>query len=1002
MSPEFRLVEPYALVLMVPAMAAWWLWARSGHGRWLRLTVLVLLVFAAARPELAWERGGSDVVLVLDRSASVGDARQRHDELIRLVAAQRRAGDRLGVVLMGDGAVIAQGPQAIGVPLLSDHPLRDSGSDLAGALDQAASLLSPKRSARVIVHSDGEATGVDPRAAATRLGLGGVPIDVVVEPRPALPDAAVLDIELPADLRLGESFIGAIRLISDAAEVRTWRVARDGRTIATGSASLQPFLPLTVTFADRPSRAGITTYEVTLGSEASGARLAARLSALGRQAAALLPAGTTGDAARFLTTFDTIAARPEMQVLFQQLAEPGPLRDAAVEAITREARSQLGPTLATLARTAILGVLNEPVIERDRQPLNNTAHAALRIAGGERVLVMSGDGSEGNLARALRAAGMTVELRAEGPIGLDDLIACRVLVLDHVPADRLRLPGMEAIARWVEHLGGGLVLTGGRRSFGSGGYHKSPVERVLPVTLELRDEHRKLSVAMAITLDRSGSMTAPVAGGRTKMDLANEGAAAVIGLLGAHDQVAVHAVDTAPHVIVPLSRVVDPKVMINKVLGIESGGGGIYVYQALLAAGNELVNATAGTRHLVLFADASDAEEPGDYVNLLAQYAKAGITTSVVAMGSATDSDAKFLEDVARRGLGRIAFAEAPEDLPRLFAQETMLVARSSWIGEPTILQPKARLGVDLGNDPALAAPWPSVPGYNLSYARDRAQIWAMAPGDPAAPAVASWHIGGGRSVAVCFDVDDPASGGLLAWRGYAPLIAGIVRWAGGGAEQGPGQLTVERAGRSVTLRLELDPAQRERWPLIPPLVVLARDGEISEARQVPLQAVDSGRYEAVVALEDDRTLVPATTIDQRAIVGPAVRLPYSPEAEPRFGRQPGAELLAMIARDSGGRVRSDVLDAFANPPSPGTLVEISLQLLVTALILGVTEILVRRLRLSWRPRTTPVVPAPEQPATPPSPPDLVMVADHAIDPGAAPAPDEGLHEALRQLKKRR
>ena len=1004
MSPDLHLLEPYALVLALPALAAWWLWAGRGHGRWLRLAVLLLLVFAAARPELAWERGGSDVVVVLDRSASLGEVRQQHTEMLRLMGEQRGTGDRLGVVLLGDAAVIAQGPQHTGVPLLSDHPVRDSGSDLASALDQAASLLSPGRSARVIIHSDGEATGIEPRAAATRLGLGGVPVDVLVESRPPTPDAAVVDVELPADLRLGESFIGAVRLISDADEVRSWSVTRDGRTIASGSEHLLPFRPATVTFADRPPRAGVMTYQVVLGSEASGAVLAARFADLGRRAVAMLPAGTGGDAKKFLGTFERITAQPEVQALLQQLAEAGPVRDAALNHITTVMSKELGPVLADLGMAQIMAVLNEPIIDRDRQPLNNTAKAVLRISGGERVLVMSGDGSDGNLARALRAAGMAVEVKPEGTLSLGDLLAYRVLVLDQVPADRLKLPGMEAIARWVEHLGGGLVLTGGRRSFGSGGYHKSPVERVLPVTMELRDEHRKLTVAMAITLDRSGSMMAHVADGRTKMDLANEGAAAVIGLLGPRDEVAVHAVDSAPHVVLPLTKVVDPKPLINKVLGIESGGGGIFVYQALLAAGKELVDANAGTRHLVLFADAADAEEPGDYINLLAQYAKVGITTSVVAMGSANDSDAKFLEDVARRGNGRIAFAEVPEDLPRLFAQETMLVARSSWIGDPTPLQAKARIGVDLGNESAFSGTWPTTLGYNLTYARDRAQVWAMAQGDPAAPALAAWHIGGGRSVAVCIDLDDPKSDALLTWSGYAPLISGIVRWAGGGGEAGPGQLTAERTGRSVTVRLELDPAKREQWPLIPPSVVLARDGEISDARQVPMQAIDTGRYEVVVALEDERALVPAVTIDQHAIVGPAIRLPYSPEAEPRFGRQPGADVMAAIARDSGGQVRRDLLDVFDNPPSPGTLVEVAPMLLILALVLALGEILVRRLQVGFlRARSTPAL-VNEQPignaVTPPL--ETVAAIGTPADPSAAPPPDEGLHEALRQLRKKR
>lgn len=1004
MSPDLHLLEPYALVLALPASAAWWLWARHGHGRWLRLTVLLLLVLAAARPELAWQRGGSDVVVVLDRSASLGEARETQAEMLRLVGEQRRTGDRLGVVLLGDAPVIAQGPQHTGVPLLSDHPVRDSGSDLAGALDQAMTLLSPGRSARVIVYSDGEATGIDPRTAATRLGLKQIPVDVLVENRPPIPDAAIMDVELPAELRLGESFIGAVRLTSDVEEVRNWSVSRDGRTIASGSERLLPFRPTTVTFADRPPRAGVITYDVTLGSGADASRIVERLRTLIRHLASVVAAGNASDTERLIASFDALMETPAGQELLGKITMPGAERDAAVARLMTELNGRVGTALAALVERHIRKELDKPVIDRDRQPLNNTAKGVLRISGGERVLVMSGDGSEGNLARALRAAGMAVDVRPEGPLTLDDLLAYRVLVLDEVPADRLKLPSMEAIARWVEHLGGGLVLTGGRRSFGSGGYHKSPIERVLPVTMELRDEHRKLSVAMAITLDRSGSMMAPVADGRTKMDLANEGAASVISLLGPRDEVAVHAVDSAPHVVLPLTRVVEPQPLVDKVLGIESGGGGIYVYQALVAAGKELVDATAGTRHLVLFADAADAEEPGDYVNLLAQYAAAGITTSVVAMGSADDSDAKFLEDVARRGNGRIAFAEVPEDLPRLFAQETMLVARSSWIGDPTPLQAKARIAVDLGNESAFADTWPGVAGYNLTYARDRALVWAMAQGDPAAPALAGWHIGGGRSVAVCIDLDDPKAETLLQWQGYAPLVAGVVRWAGGGGEAGPGQLSAERAGRSVTVRLELDPAKRDQWPLVPPAVVLARDGEISDARQVPMQAVDNGRYEVVVALEDERSLVPAVTIDRHAIVGPAVRLPYSPEAEPRFGRQPGSEVMAAIARDSGGRVRRDLLDVFDNPPSPGTLVEVAPLLLITALILALGEILVRRLQLGWR-RSRPLasVESGSTPATTAVPLAEPVPAGRAADgPSGAPPPDEGLHEALRQLRKRR
>ena len=103
-------------------------------------------------------------------------------------------------------------------------------------------------------------------------------------------------------------------------------------------------------------------------------------------------------------------------------------------------------------------------------------------------------------------------------------------------------------------------------------------------------------------------------------------------------------------------------------------GGGIFTYTALVTAATMVQESEKGTRHIVLFADAADAEEPGDYQRLLETLTPLGITVSVIGLGSETDSDAEFLKDVAARGQGRIHFTADVEDLPRLFAQEAITV----------------------------------------------------------------------------------------------------------------------------------------------------------------------------------------------------------------------------------------------------------------------------------------------------------------------------------------
>jgi uncharacterized membrane protein len=916
------LAFPWALVLAVPAAVAWWRFGRGGTGAWWRAAVLVLLVLAAARPQIVRDDGGSDVILVVDRSASMGESLRGQDELVRLAADGRGRGDRLAVVASGATALVAQPPQATGLPRLDDHPVDGQASDLEAALDLAGSLVAPGRSSRVVLVSDGEATGADPRRTATRLALAGVPVDTLPAPRQAGVDAAILEVELPGQLRRGESFIGAVQLVGDRPERRAWSVLRDGAVIASGSAELNPGRTTTVAFADRPPQPGLAAYEVRLDE--------------------------TGD----------------------------------------------------------------------RQPANNRARAWLRVAGGERILVVGGDGRPGNIGRAIESAGMAVDYRSAGPLALADLLACRAVVLAEVPASSLGRAGMLAVARWVQHLGGGLVMTGGKGGFGCGGWHRSPVEPLLPVSLEVRDEHRVLSVAMAIAIDRSGSMSVQIPDGRQKIQLAAEGAAAAIELLGPRDRIAVFAVDTAPHEVLPMTRVSDPKGMAREVLGMQSAGGGIYIYEALAAAGKELLRTDAGTRHLLLFADAADSEEPGDYVNLLAEYRRHGITVSVVGMGSDRDSDAQLLIDVARRGGGRIHFAEDVADLPRLFAQETVLVARNPWVDQAVRPQPvTAALLTQLqATSGPLTEAWPTVPGYNLTYPRPRADVLAWCNGDPKAPAAAMWAVGTGRAVAIPLPLDSAEAGELTGWAGYAPLLASSARWAAASGTA-PGALLVQRRGTVAQVRLELDPGREAEWPATPPdLLLIGDDPQRSEA-PVQLRPLDRGVWGAEIRLAGERPLVPAVQLGQATLTGAPLALPMPAEVAPRRDLPPGEEILAGIASLTGGSVRGDLLGIWDNPPSRGVARELAPWLVGAALLLLLAEVAIRRLGLAMRlPRwvrrrhtAPPPAAAPARPApVATNGPEIAPVAEAPAKPAApVPAPPPastggGVLGALDEIRRRR
>jgi len=600
--------------------------------------------------------------------------------------------------------------------------------------------------------------------------------------------------------------------------------------------------------------------------------------------------------------------------------------------------------------SAQLTVPGDPLLE------NNRGTGVVRVESGPRVLVLNTDGAEGNLVRELKAARIPVDvfIAANHPVTQDSLDPYRAVVIENVPAVDFGRLKMARLAQFVEDLGGGLMLTGGERSFGTGGYFKSPLDDVLPVSMEMREEHRKNSLALAIALDRSGSMTASVKGGKTKMDLANLGTAECVRLLSAGDSVAVIAVDSAPHIIQALTPVDDPERIAIKALSIKSRGGGIFVYEALVAAGNELMKAEQSTKHIILFSDAADSEQPGKYKSLLKQYEAAGITVSVIGLGTKSDSDAKLLEDVAKLGKGNIMFTADAQELPRLFTQDTMSVARSTFVkkdkktqpnGISGILLPDARLMGNLGS-----GAFPNIDGYNLSYLKTNATAGVISQDEYQAPWSAFWYRGLGRVAAVTLEVDGQHSGQFGQWDFYDDFLITHVRWLLGSESPNDIFVNAQREGQDAIFTVELDPDRKNKsTDLTPKLRIIKPGDERTKPLEPDMLWVGPDTLQARVPLNQTgtyRTLL--KTGPQKFTRGPVVSLPYSPEYVPRIGLPSGAEILASIAELTGGIPRTDILEILADPPRSASKRSLLPLLFTICIILLLLEIAGRRLSL-WQ-----------------------------------------------------
>jgi hypothetical protein len=395
------------------------------------------------------------------------------------------------------------------------------------------------------------------------------------------------------------------------------------------------------------------------------------------------------------------------------------------------------------------------------------------------------------------------------------------------------------------------------------------------------------------------------------MDLANLGTCAAIDTLGPLDEVAVIAVDSAAHVVTPLTSAESKSDICDSARGIQAGGGGIFTYTALVTAASIVQESEKGTRHIVLFADAADAEEPGDYVRLLERLSSIGISVSVIGLGEEGDVDAEFLKDVARRGGGRALFTTDVNELPRLFAQEAITVARSSFITEPTATRALPDV-VLIGELPASG--FPSIDGYNLSYLRPGATMGAITRDEYQAPVLAFWHRGLGRIAALTAEVHGEFSGRLTAWPGFGDFTIGLGRWLLGGEPPIGVQATIDRRGGEALVRVELDPdrprdaAEGTRTAvatIVPP-------GTDAEPQRLDLTWVDDDALEARFPLHRAGHYLGAVRIPSGDVLTLApLTLPYSPEFEPRVDPEEGRKNLAELARITGGVERTSFADTF-------------------------------------------------------------------------------------------
>jgi len=541
----------------------------------------------------------------------------------------------------------------------------------------------------------------------------------------------------------------------------------------------------------------------------------------------------------------------------------------------------------------------------DQAHEDNSGSAFVRVRGEAVALILERDPPLAKgLQRALEAAAFKVQVA--GPSGVPaDLAAFAgydLVVLSDISAAELSASQLAALASYVRDLGGGLLLMGGDHSLGPGGFGKTPVEEVSPVSFDLKQERRRASLAEVIAVDYSGSM-ALSAGSHTKLELANEAAVRSAELLGAGDRLGLMHVDTAVQWTVPLGPVLDKAKIASAIRAVGPGGGGIFVDLALETGYKALAKERVQLKHLLLFSDGNDAEERSNAFALVSSAKGRGITTSVVALGKGSDVSA--LERMSKLGDGRFYLIEDASRLPAVFAQETILAARSS-INEltfrPQLVNPgPATRGIDFASAPALR-------GYVVTLAKGRAQVHLSGPeGDPI---LASWPVGIGRAAVFTSDYKDRWGVAWTSWDGAERLFGQLARDLSRRADNPRVRVEADTLGGELRLRASVldEHGHAENFRRIEARIA----GPDGFSATLPLEAAGAGAYAGSLPLSRPGSYV-VTAVDEQsneALGTTAAALSAGEELRPS-GSDRG--LLRQLTRITGGKQRDTLAGIFAD-----------------------------------------------------------------------------------------
>ncbi len=570
----------------------------------------------------------------------------------------------------------------------------------------------------------------------------------------------------------------------------------------------------------------------------------------------------------------------------------------------------------------------------DNVPDNDEAMAMVDVRGKPLLLFVEGEPSESRyLVEAMHREGIRLQVRGPDafPQTLQDLAGYDGVIVSDVPARAFSERAMTLIRDYVEKLGGGFVMVGGRNSFGVGGYYRTPIEEVLPVKIKAPDEEERFATALCLVLDRSGSMEGD------KIEIAKSAAIATVELLKSEDYVGVVSFDSSARWVVPMTRA-GSKSGVTAQISTLSAGGGTHLYPAMAFAREALAGVRVKVKHAIVLSDGQT--EGGGYEAIAAHMRSEGVTISTVSIGSG--AHAALMQSIAAHGGGQYYETLDPRSLPRIFTQDAMV-----HLGR--LIREEAFTPRQVERHPMLkACPIESSPTL-LGYVKTMRKATAQVPlvTDLGEPLLANWQFGLGKVTAFTSDCKSRwAALWITGWPGYGQFWAQVLRETARRPQSQTMDIRLEERGSDARVIVDLleDAAHFDNEAVVTADVFFVPAGALRAGMEAVerfhLEQTGPGRYQGRFLPEKPGVyLVRARSGSQMVSAG----MVHGTSGEAATG-QIDRGLLEKVCRITGGRML-DSTERVLEPARGGhaRFVELTPLLIKLLLLLFLVDLAIRR-----------------------------------------------------------